>query len=80
MISKVSTKGIEYYSLEEEDVNRFNEGVEYMEHVKGKLSLDENVKYLLIPGTGSLFLQGTTCESDDDILNNISKHLIKHYP
>jgi hypothetical protein len=76
MIEKFSTKGRQYYALEEEDVNRFNEGVYPMQWVKGKLSWDENTKYIMIPGTGSLILQGNICESDEDIINNISKHII----
>lgn len=76
MTSKTSTSGLKYYALDEEDVIQLNEGVEYMQWVKGKLSLDENTKYLLLPGTGSIVLKGTICESDDDILNDISKHII----
>jgi hypothetical protein len=76
MIEKFSNKGRQYYALEEEDVNRFNEGVDHMQWVKGKLSWDENTKYIMIPGTGSLILQGNICESDEDIINNISKHII----
>ena len=74
--AKVSTTGLKYYALDKEDVIELNEGVQYMQWVKGKLSLDENIKYLLLPGTGSLVLQGTISESDDDILNDIGKHLI----
>jgi hypothetical protein len=76
MIEKFSTKGRQYYALEKEDVNRFNEGVDHMQWVKGRLSWDENTKYIMIPGTGSLILQGNICESDEDIINNISKHII----
>ncbi len=76
MTPKVSTTGLKYYALDKEDVIELNEGVQYMQWVKGKLSLDENIKYLLLPGTGSLVLQGTISESDDDILNDIGKHLI----
>lgn len=76
MTPKISTKGLEYYALDEEDVIQLNEGVEYMQWVKGKLSFDENNKYLLIQGTGSIVLKGTICESDEEILNNISKHII----
>ena len=76
MIEKFSIKGRQYYTLEEEDVNRLNKGVDHMQWVKGMLSWDENTKYIMIPGTGSLILRGNICESDEDMINNISKHII----
>jgi len=76
MEAKVSAKGREYYQLEEEDVIRLNDGVEYMLHVKGMLEWNNDTKYLLIPGTGSSVLKGNINESDDEILGDWLNHSI----
>ena len=76
MEAKVSAKGMEYYQLEEDDVIRLNDGVEYMSHVKGMLGWDNDTKYLLIPGTGSMVLKGNINESDDEILGDWLNHSI----
>ncbi len=74
---KISKNGLSYYVLSKDEVNKLNEGVEYMQYVKGLLEWDENSKYLLIPGTGSMVLRGTINESDDEILNDWLGHYIK---
>lgn len=76
MEAKISEKGMNYYVLNEEDVNRLNKGVDGMQHVKGMLSWDLNTKYLLVPGTGSYILKGTINESDDVILGDYVKYTI----
>lgn len=77
MKMKKSTNGLEYRVLNKEEVIELNNGVPFMQYVKGKMEWDENKKYILVPATGSFVLVGDINESDDDILSDFVKNSIR---